>query len=101
MSRYRMEDGSVIDTSLARATYEEDTYWDGHNHCSVVTRSQWAHQTLYCSRKGRYYVEHTSQFQGSTPHVEWVAREEAARWLLANNYELPEDLADLENQVME
>ncbi len=28
----------------------------------------------------------------SRPHVEWVSREEAARWLLVNEHELPEDV---------
>ena len=53
------------------------------------------------SRKGRYYVEHTSQWQPSRPHVEWVSREAATQWLLHNDHELPADLADLADEVSE
>ena len=101
MSRYRMEDGTVIDTSKASKSWDESTFWDGNNHCSSATGSQWSHQKLYRSRKGRYYIEHTSQWQGSRAHAEWVSREEAARWLLTNEIELPEDLANLKDEIIE
>jgi hypothetical protein len=58
--RYKMDNGSVVDTDLAKKFWAEDTTWDGHNHIGVMTHSQWDHQTLYQSRKGRFYVEHTS-----------------------------------------
>jgi len=92
MSRYQMSDGTVVDTDNSTRSWKEDTRWDGHNHISIATGSQWAHETLYRSRKGRFYVEHTSQWQGSTPSAEWVSLESAAAWLLANNEELPDDL---------
>jgi hypothetical protein len=38
---------------------------------------------------------------GSTPHVEWVSPEEAARWLIHNDEELPEDLKKYEAEVVE
>lgn len=101
MAKHRMEDGTVVDTQNAVKDWKEDTFWDGRNHISKATGSQWHHQTLYKSRKGRYYVEHTSAYQGSRDHVEWVSREEAARWLLTNGHELPEDLADLEKEIVE
>lgn len=101
MSKYKMDDGTVIDTDKAQQTWNEDTQWDGNNHISKATGSQWNHQTLYKSRKGRYYVEHTSQWQGSRPHVEWVSNEEAARWLLNNEHKLPADLAHLEDEISE
>jgi hypothetical protein len=101
MARYRMDDGTVIDTDNASAKWEEATRWNGNNHISVATGSQWHHQTLYRSRKGRYYVEHVSQWQGSTPHAEWVSPQEAARWLLANEEELPEDLKQYADDISE
>jgi hypothetical protein len=96
-----MEDGTVVDTANASASWEEDTRWDGSNHISVATGSQWHHQKLYRSRRGRYYIVHTSQWQGSSPSAEWVSEREAVRWLLANNEELPADLAHLEEEVSE
>jgi len=101
MTRYRMDDGTVVDTSLASKSWEEDTYHDGSNWISQATGSQWAHQTLYRSRKGRYYLEHYSAYQGSRSHVEWVSPEEATRWLLHNDHGLPEDLKKLEEEVIE
>jgi len=73
----------------------------GNNHISRPTGSQWHHQVLYKSRKGRYYIEHWSNFQGSRAHVEWVSPQEAARWLLHNDEDLPADLARYEEEVSE
>jgi hypothetical protein len=96
-----MDDGSVVDTDRATQSWEEETDWDGRNHISRATGSQWDHETLYRSRKGRYYVEHTSQWQGSRPHVEWLSPEAAARWLLLMDEELPEDLAQYADEIIE
>ena len=101
MSTYRMDDGTVVKTENASQSWDEDTRWDGNNHISVATGTQWNHQTLYRSRKGRYYVEHESQWQGTLPHADWVSTHEAVRWLLANGRELPADLAALEDEVSE
>lgn len=101
MATYRMDDGTVVKTENATESWDEATRWDGNNHISKATGSQWVHETLYKSRKGRYYVVHESQWQGSTPHAEWVSNHEAARWLLNNEHELPDDLAPLEEEVSE
>jgi len=101
MSKYRMNDGTVVDTKNARQSWKEATRWDGNNHISVPTGSQWDHQELHCSRKGRYYIESWSQWQGSTPRAEWVSHHAAASWLLANDHEIPEDLADAADAMSE
>jgi hypothetical protein len=106
MSRYRMSDGSVVDPTNASASWEEGTRWDGNNHISLATGSQWNHETLYRSRKGRYYVVSTSQWQGSTPSAEWFSNEEATRWLLANEHSpgdkgWPDELTPLVDKVCE
>jgi len=101
MSKHRMEDGTVVDTDKASASWAEATYWDGHNHVSKATGDQWTHQTLYRSRKGRFYVVHSSQWQGSRDHVEWVSPQEATRWLLVNGRELPAELKALEDEITE
>ena len=101
MSTYRMSDGTVVKTENAVAAWEEDKRWDGNNHISKATGSQWTHQKLYRSRKGRYYIEHWSQWQGSRPSAEWVSNEEAARWLLAQGAELPVELKNLEETISE
>jgi len=102
MARYRI-DGTVVDTDNATASWDEGTRWDGRNHISLATGSQWDHEELYRSRRGRYYLIHTSQWQGSTPYAEWVSPQEAARWLAINqpDLELPADLAAAAAEVLE
>ena len=101
MARYRMDDGTVVDTDKSQKSWDEATYWDGRNHISKATGDQWTHQTLYKSRKGRYYVVHSSQWQGSRSHVEWVSPEEASRWLLSMDEALPDDLKQHEEEITE
>ena len=92
MSRYRMEDGTVVDTENSTSRWGEERDHDGSNFISRATGSQWEHQTLFRSRRGRYYVVHVSDWQGSHPHAEWVSPEEATRWLVLNEHEVPDDL---------
>lgn len=101
MSKYRMEDGTIIDTDNAKQSWEEATDFDGSNQISRATGSQWAHETLRESRKGRFYVEHWSNYQGSRPHAEWISEEAAVRWLLLNDNDVPERLAHLVTDVSE
>jgi len=101
MSRYQMDDGTIVDTEKSKESWPEKTDFNGNNHISRATKDQWTHEKLYRSRKGRYYVEHTSQWQGSQPHVEWVSPEEAARWLLLMEHRLPADLEKHEAQIVE
>jgi hypothetical protein len=105
MARYRIEDEGldpvIVDTDKAKQSWEEDTRWNGNNHISVATGSEWKHEKLYQSAKGRWWIEHTSQWQGSTPVARMVPPAEAARWLLANGHDLPEELAGLAEEVCE
>lgn len=106
MARYWMSDGTVIDTEKASQRWEEDTYWDGHNHISCATGSQWEHQTLYRSRKGRYCIVRTSQWENQKDAAEWVSNEFAVRWLLTNgcaadDSAFPEELRCLVDELTE
>ncbi len=94
MSKYRLENGTIVDTDRAEKTYEEDTIFNGRNRISKNTGSQWVHEQLYKSRKGYYYLESWSQWQGSIPSARKISDVDAARWLLLNNYSLPEELAE-------
>ncbi len=100
MSKYSI-DGVIVDTDKAKKSWEEDTRWNGRNRVSVATGSQWEHQELHLSAKGNYYIESWSQWQGSTPSCEFVSAEQAAHWLLANNHDLPADLAHFEEALAE
>ena len=100
MAKYRIDD-VIVDTNSATGVWDEDTYWDGRNYISKPTGSQWEHQTLYRSAKGRYYLLHHSQWQGSRSHAEFVPAYEAAAWMLANGHELPDELATHADQMLE
>lgn len=101
MSKYNTEEGVIVDTDKAVASWQEDSDWNGSNHISRATGSQWEHETLHKSSKGRYYIEYWSQWQGSMPGARFVSNEEAAKWLMNNNKELPSDLAQLEAKISE
>ena len=101
MARYRMEDETVLDTDNATQHWDEETDWNGSNWISRPTKSQWHHETLYRSRKGRYYIESTSQYQGDRPRAEWISKRQAAAWLLLNEWDVPEELREAADQVSE
>ena len=101
MSIYRMEDGTVVNTEKAKQRWEEASDHNGSNPISRNTRNQWTHQTLYESRKGRFYVMHWSQYQGSQARCEWISEQEAVRWLILNEEEVPDRLRHLIEQVEE
>jgi hypothetical protein len=83
-SKY-LVDGVILSTAAARESWYETKHHDG--------RSEWVHQKLYLSRKGRYWIEHNSDWQGAQPHAEFVNNEAAFIWLRLNDYEIPADLA--------
>jgi hypothetical protein len=104
MTRYAMPDGIVVDTAKATDVYHERTTYDGRNSISLATGEQWEHETLYRSRRGRYYVERSSDWQGRPSSAAWLTAQQAAAWLLRNHYpisDLPADLAALADEVYE
>ena len=96
MARFKLDDGAIVDTARAARSWDEASEWDGRNHISKATGDQFTHETLYKSAKGRYYIVHSSQWQGSRDHAEEISLRDAAAWLLQNEHELPEDLAEFE-----
>jgi hypothetical protein len=99
MARYATEDGLVVDTDRMAEQWDEERDWDGHNHIGRSSRSQWHDQTLYRSKKGRYYLVTASRVQGERDGVVPVEAIEAARWLYLNEHDLPEDLQHLEEEI--
>ena len=92
---------AIVDTDRAAQSWDESSFWDGRNHISKATGDQFTHETLYKSAEGRYYIVHSSQWQGSRDHAEEIPPRDAAAWLLQNDHELPEDLAEYEGDVIE
>ena len=105
MARYSMQDGSVVDTDNASSRWQERTGWSFSGDISKATGSEWEHEALYRGEGGQYFIERTSQRQGSTPYVLCVSPEQAYQWLLANDYDegvedLPEELGEYVGRVV-
>jgi hypothetical protein len=67
--------------------YDEDTEFDGSNHISVATGTQWDHQGLYRTAGGRWVLFAFSDYQGTLPTYEFVSEDRAREWLLANSHD--------------
>jgi len=101
MARYRMDDNVIVDTDKASQSWEESTSFDGRNHISRATGSQWCHEELYRSAKGRYYIVSWSQWQGSLPSARYLDAREAAAWLVYHGHEVPAALEPAAAEVVE
>jgi len=86
-NRIVLTDGSgrYFDADKAQS-WDEGTRWDGRNHISKASGSQWEHEALYRTEGGVYVLHHWSQWQGSNESYEEVTAEEAAAWLSKNEH---------------
>ncbi len=78
--------GKWFDVDAAKK-FAEDTYFDGHNMCSVNTKDQWTHETLYLTKGGKWVLAGTSQWQGSQDRYEFISQDEAYHWLAFNGHD--------------
>ncbi len=67
--------------------FSEGTRWDGNNHISLATGSQWDHEALYRTAGGRWVIYFYSQWQGRADHYRFVDDEQALEWLIKNKEE--------------
>lgn len=81
MARINLGHGKWFETSSAEC-FAEDTRWDGNNHISVATGSQWEHEELYLTRGGAWILHSWSQWQGSRSHYTEISADTARRWLI-------------------
>lgn len=101
MAVYKMDSGTIVDTSKADQTWREATYFDGNADIGRSSGSQMVRQRLHRSRKGNYYIEHLTQWEDEIDSAEWVSRAEAAAWLLQNEHAVPDDLTDAADEITE
>ena len=83
----RLTDGSgrFFDGAKAKR-WEEGTRWDGRNHISLATGSQWEHEELWKTTGGVFVLCSWSQYQGSAMTVEQIEADRAAVWLSRNEF---------------
>jgi len=84
-----------FDASAVTHEFPETTRWDGNNHIGNATCSQWTHETLYVTRKGRFVILRESQRQGSLDTYREISVEYAALWLVRCGYDIPDDMPGL------
>jgi len=86
MSRVALTDGSNVWFETKSAVlFKEDTRWNGQNHISVPTGSQWEHEWLYYTKSGKWVLHEYSQWQGSLERYAQINESEAIDWLVLNN----------------
>lgn len=94
--KYLLFDGLTC-TGTAVDTDKAPWYWR-----EPRDERQQSQQTLYRSRKGRYYIETVWQNQWPTSYAEWITPMSAAAWLVHKGCnDLPEDLACLIDEASE
>ena len=100
MGRVALTDGSGLWFDPGKAVlFEEKTWWDGHNHISTPTGSQWDHEWLYLTKGERWILHSHSQRQCVRETYVILSHEEAADWLLQNGHDTEEQLNKLPQAV--
>ena len=64
--------------------FEEATRWDGNNHISIATGSQYDHEILFRTAGGRWVLHGWSQWEGRPERYRFISDEDAREWLLLN-----------------
>lgn len=91
MTQYTIE-GNIVDTERAAECWPDVMEKHTVGFVSRFTGSTYHRTTLYKSRRGRYYMVHTSKLAHEPGWAEWIGPERAAVFFLRNNFEMPEDL---------
>ena len=99
MKRQKIDDGGWFDLEKAKR-WDEDTHWNGNNHISNATGSQWEHERLYKTAKGVFVLNHWSQWQGSGQSWAIVSASEAAEWLIQNGEDPSEAGTEVEKAAI-
>jgi hypothetical protein len=81
MMKKRIEGGGWFETDKARK-FVEDSWWDGSNHISRATGSQWEHQQLYYTASGNWVLCFWSQWQGVKTTYTRIDESSAINWLM-------------------
>jgi hypothetical protein len=94
MSRVQLTDdsGRWFDNEKGD-NWGEATRWNGNNHISLATGSQWNHERLYKTASNRWILYAWSQWQGSMDSYTEISKTEALRWLAVNEHDMPEEFA--------
>jgi hypothetical protein len=79
--RTPLTDGGWFKLSSALA-YGEMQDWDGSNHISRATGSQWDHERLFLSSHGAWILNRWSERDGALETYARISVEQAAEWIV-------------------
>jgi len=68
-------------------SYSENTTWDGSNYISKATGCQTEHECLYVTKGKKFILNSWSQWQGTIETYIEIGKDEAAKWLVKNDYQ--------------
>ena len=85
MALRKLDTGGIFEDSTT-TDYDEATDFDGHNHISCATGTQWDHETLMVTQSGTPIIWRHSQRQGARCSFREIEPSEAAEWLAANGH---------------
>ena len=85
MERIALGDGRWFDIDKA-TEFEEARDWNGSNHISRATGSQWYHERLYKTAGGCWILQRWSNYENELTTYEILQDHEANRWLLRNDH---------------
>lgn len=88
MKRIALTDGTGrwFDAEKAECI-KQATYWNGNNWISKVTGSQFAHETLYRTKGGKWVLNQWSDFSGTQDKYNEIDNDAAAVWLSSQELE--------------
>jgi len=96
MKRIALTDGSGSWFDLEKSEkFDEQTYWNGSNHISKATGSQWHHEVLFFTSSGKWILNTWSNYQGVADTFTEITEREAATWFSRQAFqadEIPESL---------
>lgn len=71
-----------------KASYHsERTRWNGQNHVSLATGTEWDHEELIRTAGGDWVLRRWSQWEGSKEGYSYVSPGKAQEWLLISEYD--------------
>lgn len=89
-----MIDRLLYDTASAVESWNEQTEFNGSSQVSLATDSQWNHEALHRTAKGRYFVHWWSDWRRPSDNLRPLTEIQAAEWLVRNRYDLPAELSE-------
>lgn len=100
MTKIKIDNGGWFDTAKA-TSFAENTRWNGQNHISCATGSQWDHERLYCTPNGNWVLNWFSQWQGSVEKHNQISQEEAIAWLMSQELFNDPNIQELPKEIQE